>query len=287
MKRAAVLVLLVLAGLVAPGPAGALPAREPHLPDLVTVAPYALRLETTGGLRRLFFSNTIGNIGHGPLELRARNDASTQTTTAIQEVVTHRADGRPALASATPVGEFAFHPAHSHWHFQDFARYEVRAINGDGTTGGVLATTQKVSFCMIDTDTIDSSLEHFNMGRRHSCGQNARQGLRVGRGDTYTSFLPDQFIDITGVPNGTYRLVSVADPRAEGRPNGRLQESNDTNNAASVDVVVSTGGVSPVPGSGRTELDDPGGSPTATVEARSAGAATATDIDPAYCEIYS
>ena len=71
-------------------------------------------------------------------------------------------------------------------------------------------------------------------------------------GDTYSAFLPDQFVDITTIADGTYRLVSVADPNTADRPGGRLQETNDHNNAASVDVTITRTAVTIVPGSGRS-----------------------------------
>jgi hypothetical protein len=139
----------------------------------------------------------------------------------------------------------------------DFAQYELRSINSDGSTGAVVATTKKTSFCMIDTDTIDSSLPHFGWGLSHSCGQSARQGVKVGMGDTYNQFLPDQYIDITTIADGTYRLVSVADPNTVDRPGGRLLETNDHNNAASVDVTITRTAVTIVAGTGRTGIDAP------------------------------
>jgi hypothetical protein len=252
LAAAAVVVAIATVLLGLPSPATALPAKTPHYPDLITLKPTGVRLDTSGGLRRLFFSNTIGNEGDGPLELRPENNASTQTTDAIQEIYSHPATSlKLKLVSSRVIGTFIFHPAHNHWHMEDFANYGVYAINGDGSTGALLASTEKISFCMIDTDVVDSSLEHFNWGRPHSCGRDERQGLRVGRGDTYSSFLPDQFVDITGLPNGNYRLISMADPVTTERPNGRISEVNDTNNAASVDVHVSTNSAVIVPGSER------------------------------------
>lgn len=247
-------------------PASALPAGVPHYPDLITRPPFSVRLVTGKGtaVRKLFFSNTIGNVGAGPLELRAENDAATGTTNAIQEIYTHGTTtgtkGSPSLTlvSSHAVGTFVFHPQHNHWHMEDFARYELRSINPDGSTGQVVATTTKFSFCMIDTDVIDSTLPDYNMGLTHACGLNARQGVRVGRGDTYSSSLPDQFIDISTIPDGTYRLVSVADPNTTSRPGGRLLESNDSNNAASIDVLITRSAVTIVPGTGQTGIDAPG-----------------------------
>jgi hypothetical protein len=272
MKR--FFVILAAAALLATGlpePAVASEPGAPHYPDLITRPPTNVRLDRGGkgsatGVRRLFFANTIGNIGQGPLELRAENNSTTGTTDAIQEIYTHTGPaggGGPkggtamTLVSSSIVGTFAFHPAHNHWHMDDFAQYELRTINGDGSTGSVVASTDKVSFCMIDTDTINSAIEHFRMGLSHSCGQNARQGIRVGMGDTYSASLPDQFIDVTTVPDGTYRLVSVADPNTAERPGGRLIELNDANNAASVDVVITRTNATIVPGSAQTGVDAP------------------------------
>jgi hypothetical protein len=95
------------------------------------------------------------------------------------------------------------------------------------------------------------------MGLSHSCGQNSRQGVKVGMGDTYSSSLPDQFIDITTIADGTYRLLSVADPNTTDRPSGRLIEVNDSNNAGSVDVVITRTSVTIVPGSEQTGIDAP------------------------------
>jgi hypothetical protein len=265
MKRALILAAVVsLATVAMQMPTSALPAGTPHYPDMITRAPFSVRLVAGKGVttRKLFFGNTIGNIGDGPLELRAENDPFTGTTNAIQEIYTHPTATGPkgtalVLVSSTNIGTFAFHPAHNHWHMDDFARYELRSINTDGTTGPVVASTDKVSFCMIDTDTINSSLPHFGMGRAHSCGQNARQGVKVGMGDTYSAFLPDQFIDITTIADGTYRLVSVADPNNADRPGGRLLETNDANNAASVDVRITRTSVTIVAGTDRTGIDAP------------------------------
>jgi len=60
----------------------------------------------------------------------------------------------------------------------------------------------------------------------------SNQGLSKGWTDTYRSHLEGQWIDVTGVPDGTYRLRSTADPEL------RLHESPRTNNAAEVTVTM-------------------------------------------------
>jgi hypothetical protein len=55
-----------------------------------------------------------------------------------------------------------------------------------------------------------------------------RQGLSVGWVDVYDHYLPGQSIDISGVPDGVYALISTADPF------NLIQESDESNNAAVV-----------------------------------------------------
>ena len=50
------------------------------------------------------------------------------------------------------------------------------------------------------------------------------QGLSPGWADTYFWLLPDQAIDITGLPDGVYRLVTKSDP------DDWFRESNEKNN---------------------------------------------------------
>jgi hypothetical protein len=289
MKRAVVLFAAVfLVVLAVEWPASALPAGEPHIPDIITRPPASVRLGANKGgtgVRKLVFGNTIGNIGTGPLELRAENNATTGLTDAFQEIYTHLGPGTGkttplTLVETYNVGTFIFHPLHNHWHMADFARYELRAINTDGSTGPVVASTDKFSFCVIDTDVIDATLPHYRLGLVHSCGASARQGIRVGMGDTYSASLPDQFIDITGVPFGTYRLLTVADPNSTEHPGGQLVELNDANNAASVDVVITQSAVTPIPGTERTGIDAPPDSALAALAGTSS-----SRLDPFVCEV--
>ena len=76
---------------------------------------------------------------------------------------------------------------------------------------------------------------------RSACGTQTsltlRHGLSVGWGDNYQWSLPDQYIDTTGLPDGTYRLWATADQA------NRFQESNDANNATRADLQIDASGV--------------------------------------------
>jgi hypothetical protein len=246
----AVWVLAAGAILVLPhGPALAGPAGTPHLPDLRTRPPTDFALKFLGGKtgttgQEIRFSNIISNEGDGPFELRPVNSGST--TTAYQRVYTHNASGAPSLASETAVGTFVFHPAHNHWHFEGFARYDLHAVNPDGSMGTLLRSSQKVSFCMIDSLSVNPSLPHYGWGRGGSssryttCQATDTQGISVGYGDRYHSGLAGQSINITGLPYsaGTmYWVVSTADP-----PN-QISETNNNNNTTAVKIRFQSKGI--------------------------------------------
>jgi len=240
MRRYAGLAVIAAAivVLVGSGFAEAAAPGDPFLPDLRTLPPHDLRIQNAGGSKLLYFSNTVGNYGEGPLELHAVNDATTRKTKAYQDIWTMDEQGNTHVLSTTLVGTFEFHPTHSHWHFGDYAHYEIRTVGRDNLPGRLLRHAEKVSFCIIDTDTVAPSLPNFDWGNSHGCGQTSRQGLRVGRGDTYSSFLPDQYVDVTGLADGQYFLVSTVDPPTALRPNGRMIESDDTNNSRAIKIEI-------------------------------------------------
>ncbi len=116
-----------------------------------------------------------------------------------------------------------YHPAHSHWHFEDFSLYLLKR-EPDAVT---VAQSEKVSFCVIDTDHLFPALpgsprsSHYgNVG----CGPASVEGLSIGWADTYDASLPGQSLGVAGLPAGNYCLISRADPV------NRLDELSDTNN---------------------------------------------------------
>ncbi|MFN2489117.1 MAG: lysyl oxidase family protein [Actinomycetota bacterium] len=241
--------------LLAVGAAGALvvaasaavsaPAGEAHLPDLQTkraTLKNRLTIDTSTGKKLLRFSNTVWNAGDGPLEVRPDNSGATNSTQAYQRVFTHDDQGTWQLVEEFLVGTFQFHEEHNHWHFSDFALYELRDVAAGGGVGTIKRTGQKETFCIADTTQVNSGLEHSPARRVYrvgSCDQNSNAGLSVGWGDTYRWDLPGQEIDITGLPDGQYWLVSTADPK------NRLRETNDGNNTAKLKIQITGDTVAP------------------------------------------
>lgn len=198
---------------IGPAPAAADRIGEDHLPNLRTRRPLGLRITHEGGATLLRFTNTVANVGDGPLELRPENTG--ETTTAFQRVFTHDERLDWMLKSEHEIGTFVFHPQHDHWHFEAFAEYQLREVAAGGGVGEVLREAQdKVSFCVADSLAVNRGLAHFSSTSAYptSCDPDAIQGISVGWADRYGWRLYGQWIDISGLPDGTYYLTSGADP---------------------------------------------------------------------------
>lgn len=169
-----------------------------------------------GNLLRL--TTAMANVGDGRMELRG--GATIGDTQEVYQRI-YDTDG---TFTDTLAGTFIYHPEHGHIHFEDFAEYRLRTVLSDGSVGDVIASGEKVSFCLLDVDRYDTTgpaSPYFL-----TCGQ--VQGISVGWADVYDRGLPGQSIDITGVADGQYWLEVIVDPA------NRLIESDETNNVARI-----------------------------------------------------
>ena len=124
------------------------------------------------GYRRLLrFDTVVMNRGGGDLVVGDRSDPQN------------------------PYAEFfVFHSCHGHYHIKDFSIYEL--IDADGVT--VKAGT-KQGFCFEDS----FKYEDGGKSNGYDCHNN---GITSGWGDWYYKQLVGQWIDITGVPEGQYKV---------------------------------------------------------------------------------
>lgn len=213
------------------------------LPDLVTLPPPDLRMPTHPKRDLLRLSNEIGNQGAGPLELYPSaasencdgdgNGANDRT--AFQRVYSDSADSgsigyfdrsTDTQSSSRPAGCMVFHPEHNHWHFDDFARYRIYREG----TGKLLASNEKVSFCVVDTalpfdppPAGQPSQPYFPTAE--GCDATATEGLSIGWADLYAYYLPGQQLDLSNRKRGKFCLVSTADP------NDQIAEGDENNNS--------------------------------------------------------
>jgi hypothetical protein len=210
-------------------------AAEPVTPDLGMAPITDLTLAITAtGQKQLRFSATIVNVGKGPFELAATR-SSTTSDFAVSQLVT-QSDGsrtQTSLPSSLVFGG----DGHSHWHVRDLETYELRRLDN----GVKVGTSSKGGFCFFDTTAYRLSLPGAPQQSVYSsagCGGHdalsVTMGLSVGWGDRYPWSLPDQFIDITALSNGQYRLIATADPK------GTFVESSRGNNSTWVDIALTS-----------------------------------------------
>lgn len=222
------------------------PARgdvRPHLPNLVPLPPLSAGIGPTddqeGSAIRL--TTAVANRGTQALDLIGVPEGPEEAA-AFQCVVWA---GPRACAQRSPVGRFVWHPDHAHFHFEDFALYELRSLTPRGTPDmspeAVVATGGKISFCLIDVEPdrpSDNALYSQPYPLYYSCVAGiSTQGISPGWRDVYTSSLSGQQIPLEGVGNGKYAIVVTVDP------DNRLYESDETDNAAAVQIKLTKDGV--------------------------------------------
>jgi hypothetical protein len=234
--RLSLLVSLLALGLLAPG--GQASAASDRLPDLAMAKLRHIGTKTVDGRRLLRFSAIIVNVGDGPFELRSRR-VTTRSRWSTRQVIHDDAGGSRSVATPSVRLVYAG-DGHDHWHVKDLEQYRLVPL---GSTGGT-RIGQKVGFCFFDNYEYRLSLPdapedpvygHRACGTRNSVG--LRNGLSVGWGDIYHRSLPGQSIDITGLPEGSYRLWATADQADV------FLEGSDANNSTWADLWIDAGGV--------------------------------------------
>lgn len=214
-----------------PEPARRFDQSEGQYPDLRAAPALELSMgtEVVGGRVQyvLRFPTEIWNAGPGPLELIGVSGAET---TLVYQRVFDPSDAHGEF----PVGEFIFHPAHNHWHFEGFVLHELWTMDaferwlasgrtegepqwrGNKTTGG------GESLCIRDTGLAVGHSGRLGELRYNGCDRDV-QGISVGWSDIYPPDLPGQWIDLGAEPlaDGDYALRLVVDP------GNRILESSD------------------------------------------------------------
>jgi hypothetical protein len=201
-------------------------AQQPLLPNLTPLPAFDISAGlNSDGDPELRFAFLSWNSGVGPFELIAGELAQGR-----QNVYQRIYNDNDTYAD-TLAGNFEWHQGHNHFHFEDYALYVLPAIIGNSQR-----TSQKTSFCLLDTNLIDGSLPGSpSQAVYTSCG-NLFQGISVGRGDKYGSNLSGQAISLSNLSDGDYRLETTVDPE------NRILETDETDNESCVllHIVVST-----------------------------------------------
>ncbi len=103
--------------------------------------------------------------------------------------------GEADVVLGAPTGpSFQQASCHQHAHYLDFARFTLR-----GPTGDAVLAANKMGGCFRDDEQLDGG----RAGLVYDC---SNQGLTVGYADVYARDLDCQWLDVTGVDAGTWRL---------------------------------------------------------------------------------
>ena len=184
------------------------------LPDLRTLPAYGISVRSRHGHDWISFGADVWNDGPGQLLVEGYRQPSDTVMQAEQYFL----DPSGTVVGKAPVGtlEFDSRPGHEHWHFEQFASYQLL-----DSTKTQVERSRKTGFCIAPTDAIDlrspgAQWRPELTGLSSSCGNVSslwiRETLPGGWGDTYFQSLPGQAFDVTNLPNGTYYIAVVANP---------------------------------------------------------------------------
>ena len=157
----------------------------------------------TGRHRSLRFSVLINNVGDADL--------------VVGDPLAHM-DPNGDGDFADQDGLFEFASCHAHFHFRNYATYELLRVNADGSYGSPVQS-RKRGFCMLDTTpwaqdgTAPHARYYLNCGNLTLHGN---QGISTGFGDMYVKQLPGQLFLLTDpnepVAPGRYVIRITANP---------------------------------------------------------------------------
>lgn len=217
---------------------GAPPARaaDAELPDLQPQKPpyvdLAFTYAPTLGVfyfgepqepRLLRFTTVATNVGPRPVDLIGVPSEDPLSLVGHQCV---RWTG-PVCSDREAVGALRWHGEHRHWHFNDFAVYELRRLTPSGDVDrspeGLIGDSTKASFCLEDTERATDEASPVPAYRGCS---GVVQGISPDWSDVYLATTPGQQIVLDGVTDGRYGLVVRVDPL------NRLIERDEQNNDA-------------------------------------------------------
>lgn len=219
------------AGLIAAGGATAqTPAISPGLPDL-----FAQRVERANiqaawidpNYRKLLlrFDGFIANrLGAGLLEIRGDTPLDGEMSHVVQ--IEH-GEGTATTTHDLPGARLIYETSdgHTHWHLRAAARYSL--WNSGGTAQ--VAPSNKIGFCLIDSEQgAGAPAARYTFGN-DNCADgrpeavDTHMGLTPGWRDSYHYALWWQWVEITDVQPGVYRL------RAEVDPDDVVREIDDLN----------------------------------------------------------
>lgn len=189
---------------------------------------------TTWGLPYLYFDTRAQNLGTVPVQLQLTDvpDLADMASAPVSQCVSWV---ERVCRSLEPVGGFVWHEPHRHWHYNEFAKYELRRVGADGrpdySPTGLVGSNEKASFCFEDSEDIGGD-DVNPVGYYESCTPTV-QGISPGWTDIYGNWLPGQQVPLHGLTDGRYAVIINMDYA------NRLRETNDDDNFVEVTIDIS------------------------------------------------
>jgi lysyl oxidase len=201
------------------------------LPDMVPTPAFSIFVRHAHSHDYLTFAANVWIGGNSPLDVEGFRELGTKVMDAYQYFYEH---GHVVGRARAGTMEWDPRPYHQHWHFAQFARY---LLLDESMTETV--SSHKQGFCIFPTDGIDLLTPGADWrpdyGSGSVCGTESsvwvRETLPLGWGDTYFQYVSGQSFEISDVPNGTYYVKVVANPK-------HLLYETDTSNNASLRGVI-------------------------------------------------
>jgi hypothetical protein len=230
MKLRRYVIALAAFGLAVGAPP-AVAGSSDQLPDLAMYRLLDFHIETTPDNRRLLrYTTVIVNIGAGQFQAEGTRASSTEPEMSVVQRIFDNAGGsrvRPTTARMYFAGD-----GHHHWHLRDLEQSSLDNVDkdDDADSGARARSGAKHGFCFFDYVQFNVALPGVPLDQVYTtCGIDSTvltqsMGLSVGWGDKYDYDLPDQWVDITGMPPGRYRLTTTADAE------NWFRETDESNN---------------------------------------------------------
>lgn len=181
----------------------------------------------------LWFDTRAQNLGTVPVQLTVDKVDTPESSTVSQCVSWRLAEAHVCRETAS-VGGYTWHDEHHHFHYEDFARYQLRTVADNGrpdySATGLVGVSEKVSFCFIDSEKVR---EDARPTQFYATCLPSVQGISPGWTDVYTADMAGQNFPVDHLPNGRYAVIIEMDYR------NTLYETDQGDNYIEVTIEIS------------------------------------------------
>ncbi len=197
------------------------------MPDLGMAKLRDLQIKHENGKKLLRYTAIIVNVGQGPFQVEGTRSDTTSAMSVVQRIFDDTGGSRTIAPNASM---YYSGDGHNHWHVRDLELSSFKRLPDHVK----LRSGAKHGFCFYDNYRYGSPASaQYTSSNSCTGGNSALQttmGLSTGWGDVYWWNLVDQYVDVSGLPNGKYRLETVVNPDLG------LSQSNSANDLTWVDI---------------------------------------------------